>query len=270
MTLRILVRGGGDLATGAALRCFRAGWKVCVTELPQPLSVRRTVSFSQAIFDGAIQVEEVHAVRVAGGDALVQALEVGQLPVLVDPGADICAQFHPDVMVDGRMAKVAGPMDFAYSCFVIGLGPGFTAGQNCQAVVETLRGPTLGRVYWSGQAAADTGVPERVGAYQLERVLRAPQAGVVQAHARIGAHVATGQALAQVGEAMVVAPFAGVLRGLIQDGVRVAQGTKIGDVDPRDDPALCQMVSDKALAVGGGVLEAVLTWLAVRGAPDGT
>jgi xanthine dehydrogenase accessory factor len=146
----------------------------------------------------------------------------------------------------------------------IGLGPGFQAGLDCHAVIETNRGPALGRVIWQGGAQDDTGIPERVGAYRSERVLRAPAAGVLDAVAEIGALLAEGDLVARVGVAEVRAPFHGVLRGLLHPGLEVRTGEKIGDLDPRGDPALCWLVSDKALAVGGGVLEAILSRPALR------
>jgi xanthine dehydrogenase accessory factor len=265
MTLRMLVRGGGDLASGVVLRCHRAGWQVCVTELANPLAVRRTVSFSQAIFDGKITIEGIHAVKADGLEQVAIALAAGEVPVMVDPLCEILTSFAPDVLVDARMAKNATDPFLGTPEFVIGLGPGFIAGTNCHAVVETLRGHSLGRVIWNGAAAPDTGIPDRMGAIDADRVLRAPTDGHLRALAAIGDHLDIGQAVADIATVKVVSPISGVLRGLIQDGIAVRMGMKIGDVDPRDDPRLCWMVSDKALAVGGGVLEAILSRPALRG-----
>jgi xanthine dehydrogenase accessory factor len=266
MTLRILVRGGGDLASGVILRLHRAGWQVLVTELPQPLTVRRSVAFSQAVYDGQAQVEEVSARRVEDYAEALKALAAGVVPVMVDPRLAEKAAFAPHVLVDGRMRKTPPETGLDAAPLVLGLGPGFTAGVDCHAVVETNRGPFMGRVIWEGQAQADTGVPERVEGYQVERVLRAPADGVLEPAAEIGALLRAGQIIARVGGQPVAAPFDGVLRGLVQAGVAVGAGTKIGDLDPRGDPRLCWLVSDKALAVGGGVLEAVLAWKPIRAA----
>ena len=257
--LRILVRGGGDLASGVILRLHRAGWPVVVTELEAPLTVRRAVSFSQAVYDGSARVEEVEARRVDSLAGVVAALEDRQVPVLVDAGMTIRADFDPSVLIDGRMRKRPPETGLEAAALVIGLGPGFTAGLDCHAVIETNRGPFLGRVIWQGQAQPDTGMPERVGDYQIERVLRAPVDGVLEPVADIGALLQTGEPIARLGDTLVRAPFAGVLRGLVQGGLRVRAGDKIGDVDPRNDPRLSQLVSEKALAIGGGVLEAILS-----------
>lgn len=259
MTIRILVRGGGDLASGVIVRCVRAGWAVAVTELAQPLAVRRLVSFSQAIYDGKIVIEGIEAVRVDDFSSLVGALNRNQVPVLVDPECRIYAQWQPDVLVDARMMKIAPSEQFIGIKLLIGLGPGFHAGENCHAVVETVRGPFLGRVIWNGPAEANTGVPDPVGIAREERVLRAPASGVLVAHQQIGDLLVKGDKIAVVGGVDLICPFDGVLRGLAQEGIMVTKGVKIGDVDPRNDPRLCHLISDKSLAVGGGVLEAILS-----------
>jgi xanthine dehydrogenase accessory factor len=262
--LRILVRGGGDLASGVVTRLYRAGWKVIVTELAQPMAVRRYVSFSQAVYDGEITIEEVHAQRVENYAEAVRALAQGIVPVLVDPLSAAREPFAPHVLVDGRMRKAPPELGMESAPLVMGLGPGFTAGLDCHAVVETNRGPFLGRVIWQGQAQADTGIPEQVGEYRTERVLRAPLDGLMEPVVEIGEHVHTGQVIARVDGRSVLAPFDGVLRGLLPAGVPVQHGAKIGDVDPRGETQLSRLVSDKALAVGGGVLEAILAWKPLR------
>jgi xanthine dehydrogenase accessory factor len=262
--VRILVRGGGDLASGVIARLYRAGWQVIVAELGQPLAVRRQVSFSQAIYDGEITIEEIRARRVESYQEARQALAEAVVPVMVDPQASVRAPFSPQVLVDGRMRKAPPEAEMDSALLVIGLGPGFTAGLDCHAVVETNRGPFLGRVIWQGQAQADTGVPERVEGYRSERVLRAPVDGSLEPVVEIGELVRSGQVIARVGGQPVPAPFDGVLRGLLPAGISVKSGAKIGDVDPRGEPLLSRLVSDKALAVGGGVLEAILAWKPLR------
>ncbi len=262
--LRILVRGGGDLASGVVMRLHRAGWQVIVAELPEPLAVRRYVAFAQAMFDGEVQIEEVPGRRVKSFAEAARAVEQGIVPVMADPRLSVRADFDPHVLVDGRMMKSPPDVGLDAAPLVIGLGPGFTAGLDCHAVVETNRGPFLGRVIWEGQAQPDTGVPERVGDYQAERVLRAPTAGRLEALIDIGAIVQAGEEIARVDGQPVRAPFNGVLRGLLQGGLTVRAGAKIGDVDPRGDARLSRLVSDKALSVGGGVLEAILAWKPLR------
>lgn len=257
----VLLRGGGDLATGVALRLHRTGIRVLITELPQPLAVRRTVSFAEAVYEGSWEVEGVDA-RLVEADQLSAALEVGEIPVLIDPNADILlSPFHFPVVVDARLTKLPpAPLPVSVPLH-IGLGPGFTAGSDCHAVIETRRGHTLGRVYWEGTTQPDSGEPEG----DPRRVLRAAEEGQVQGRKRIGEHVEAEEEIAVISNQYpVISPFAGVLRGLLRDGLRVSKGMKIGDVDPRGDPSYCWLVSDKALAIGGGVLEAILSRGEVR------
>jgi len=260
----VLIRGGGDLASGVALRLHRTGIKIIVTEIAQPLAVRRLVSFAEAVYGGEIEIEGVTGQRCETSDEALICLESGIVPVLVDPGAAVRKIVPVRVVVDGRMTKRAPGtgLDFAPLC--VGLGPGFEAGVDCHAIVETMRGPFLGRVYWQGKAEADTGLPETVGAFQTERVLRAPSDGLFYGRVKIGAAVKKGDVLAEVNGKPLLAHFDGVLRGLLHDGLRVRQQVKVGDLDPRNDSRLCRMVSDKALAVGGGVLEAILAHPEIR------
>lgn len=262
MKLLVLIRGGGDLASGAALRLARAGISVVIAELPAPLAVRRLVSFAQAVYSGEVTIEGVTAQRAALAETQAM-LAAGVIPVLVDPLAESRHVLQPQVIVDGRMTKRAPDLGMDTARLMIGLGPGFVAGQNCRgknchAVVETKRGPYLGRVIWEGSADPDTGLPDSVEAREGERVLRAPADGVLETQVEIGSFVAAGQVLAYVSGVPLQAPFAGYLRGLLQDGLTVGRGLKIGDVDPRPDPRLAHLVSDKALAIGGGVLEIIL------------
>ena len=253
------MRGGGDLASGVILRLARAGVQVLVSELPQPLVVRRLVSFAEAVYSGAVQIEECTGRLVADLADAVNYLNANQIPVLVDPQARCLPAFRPDVLVDGRMTKQAPELKLDAAPLVIGLGPGFTAGLNCHAVVETLRGHYLGRVYWQGTAIQDTGQPDAIANHQADRVVKAPTAGLFRARVQIGEYVEKGQVIAVVGGQEVHTTFSGRLRGLLHDGLQVPRGMKIGDVDPRDDLVSVHLVSDKALAVGGGVMEALLS-----------
>jgi xanthine dehydrogenase accessory factor len=266
----ILLRGGGDLASGVALRLVRAGLRVVVVELAEPLAVRRTVSFASAVMAGEIQVEEIRAQRVNSCAQAIELLERGRLPVLVDPELASRFELNPLVVVDGRMTKRPPEAGKELARLVVGLGPGFSAGDNCHVVVETQRGPYLGRLIWSGSAEPDSGLPDLVsapngsGTQTAERVLRAPADGVMLAHATIGDVLDAGAPVAEVAGSVVYAPFRGLLRGLLQPGLAVTRGLKIGDLDPRTDERLAKVVSDKALAVGGGVLEAILTRVEIR------
>lgn len=255
----VLIRGGGDLASGVALRLHHGGFPVIITEIQQPLAVRRPVSFAEAIYSGEVQIEGVHGRHVHDASDIAQAVKSSFIPVLIDPHAKICELIAPEVIVDGRMLKQAPDIGVDAAELVIGLGPGFTAGEDCHAVVETRRGPNMGRVIWEGSAETDTGLPEPVHGYDSERVLRSPADGELKGGLEIGTLVEAGDELAIVGSQPVVAPFDGVLRGLMHDGLQVRAGMKIGDLDPRGIPEYCFRVSDKSLAVGGAVLEATLS-----------
>ncbi len=264
----ILLRGGGDLATGVAYRLHQAGFPIIVLELPDPLVVRRRVALATAVLEGEITVEDLRAVRVNTPDDALQLTPTGVIPILVAPtlpAALLHSSFvtrHSSLtLVDARMAKRNLGTTLDQAPLVIALGPGFTAGVDCHAVIETNRGHHLGRVLWHGTAEANTGTPGIVAGKGAERVLRAPSAGVVTWRKEIGDHVRQGELLGEVDGQPVVAPFDGVARGLIAPGTAVPAGLKIGDVDPRGDVATCFTISEKALAIGGGVVEAVLTWL---------
>ena len=257
----VLIRGGGDLATGVAVRLYHSGLSVVISELAQPLTVRRMASFSEAVYTGEATVEGISARRINDLEDTLRVLQVlskGRIPVLVDPEARAATLLHPSVIVDGRMLK-RPPEPLRHNAkLYLGLGPGFTATDNCHAAIETQRGSWLGRVIWQGSPRQDTGIPEAVAGQADSRVLRAPVDGIFVARVQIGEQLAAGQLVAEVGGQPVYAPFQGVLRGLLHSELSVKAGCKIGDLDPRNDPTLCSLVSDKALAVGGGVLEAIL------------
>lgn len=257
-----LILGAGDLASGVALRLRRVGLQVVMTELPQPLAVRRTVSFAEAAFSGETTVEGVTARRVTDPTdkfRIIQILAKGFIPLLIDPQGVSINELHPNVIVDARMRKQRAELLGSAGMVIIGLGPGFEASVNCTAAIETKRGHTLGRVYWQGLTEPDTRLPGPVSTYSEQRVLRAPISGELNPHAQIGNHLEAGQLIAEIAEQTVIAPFKGILRGLIHPSVPISAGLKIGDLDPRDDPRLIELVSEKALAIGAGVLEVILS-----------
>ncbi len=257
----VLIRGGGDLASGVALRLYHSGFKVVIIELPKPLAVRRLACFSEAIYSGEITLEGIVGKRVSEIDdplRILQLLSKGRLPVLIDPEAKSIQSIHPSVIVDARMLKTAPEALRHTAKLYLGLGPGFIGGANCHAAIETQRGPWLGRVLWDGPTLPDSGIPEAVGTKQAERALYSPADGRLSPVKAIADQVKEGEVIAEIDGQPIKAPFEGVLRGLVHPEVDVKQGMKIGDLDPRNDPQLCNHVSDKALAIGGGVLEAIL------------
>lgn len=251
-----LIKGAGDLASGVAVRLWRAGFAVVMTELAEPTVIRRTVSFAEAVYEGHAVVEEVTAVRAEPEDDLAALLRRRVVPVVVDREAAVRHRLRPVLLVDAVVAKRNTGTAVGDAPAVIALGPGFRAGTDVHAVIETRRGHMLGRVITEGEASANTGVPGIVNGFGEERVLRAPRAGVFRARRRIGDRVAAGETVADIDGTPVVAAIAGVLRGLLHGGLTVTEGFKVGDVDPRGEREYCFLVSDKALAVAGGALEA--------------
>jgi len=257
----VLIKGAGDLGTGVAMRLWHSGLRVVMTELEQPVAIRRSVAFSEAVYDGETTVEGLTARRVGSTAEIETAWRKGVIPVLVDPRAESVATLKPEVVVDAIVAKCNLGTRIHDAPLVIGLGPGFTAGHDVHAVIETNRGHYLGRVLWTGSAQPNTGVPGTINGIGRERVIYAPAEGTVMHRQAIGAALNKGEIVGQVGQTPVAAPISGVLRGLIHEGVWVNPRMKIGDVDPRGVADHCWTVSDKALALGGGVLEAILVHL---------
>ncbi|MDR2432945.1 MAG: EF2563 family selenium-dependent molybdenum hydroxylase system protein [Treponema sp.] len=258
----VLIKGAGDLASGVALRLCHAGFDVAMTEIPAPLAVRRTVSFSQAVYEGRTQVEDLTAVLVKNEGGMRAAFVRKQIAVIVDPEAAVLRRLRPTVLVDAIMAKKNLGTGINDAPAVIGVGPGFTAGIDCHAVIETRRGHTLGRVLTEGSALPNTGIPGDVAGYTVERLLCSPADGIFEPLAEIGDKARTGEEVARVhtadGIVPLLAKIEGIVRGLLPAGIAVTKGTKAGDIDPRCERSNCFTVSDKALAVAGGVLEAAL------------
>lgn len=266
----IIVRGGGDLGTGVIYRLVKSGFPVICLELDRPLVVRRQVALATAALQGQVFVEDLQGLRAESvQDALRLAYE-GLIPVLIAPDLNPILQALPTApfaLIDARMAKRNIDTSIDQAHLVVALGPGFYAGEDCHAVIETMRGHTLGRVIWHGPALPNTGKPGIIGGKGSERVLRAPTDGQVNWRFKIGDRVISGDLVGTVKNLPVAAPFDGVIRGLIADGTQVNKGLKIGDVDARADQSACFTISDKALSVGGGVLEAVLSYLSSQNGP---
>ena len=260
----VCIKGAGDLATGAAVRLHRAHFDIIMTDLPVPLSVRRTVAFSEAIVGGETTVEGIRAKRVENSAEARECLAQGIIPVAPDPEAAIFKDFEPEVLVDGIMAKKNTGTHIDDAPLVIAIGPGFTAGVDCDAVIETKRGHTLGRVITEGSAIPNTGVPGLIGGQTLNRLIKSPADGIFHPEKKIGELVKEGDRVANVDGTPVYAKTDGLIRGMLQDGVPVTRGLKSGDIDPRGNTIDYMTVSDKSLAIGGGVLEAIMVYAGDR------
>jgi xanthine dehydrogenase accessory factor len=256
--LKIVIRGAGEMASGVAHRLYSAGFrKILMTEIAKPLSVRRTVSFSEAVYEGETGVEGVRGALVDTVDELPVIWEENMVAVIVDSAGNSVGELKPDVLIDARMLKKQTSLTGKETPFVIGIGPGFTAPVNVHAVIESNRGHDLGRVIWNGSAEPFTGIPGSTKGFTVERVLRSPKAGTIQHVKHIGEIVTKEDTILYVDEIPVCASIDGVLRGLIRE-ISVEKNEKIGDIDPRGQVAYCYSISDKAQAIGGGVLEAIM------------
>ena len=260
-----LIRGAGDLASGIALRLWHSGFDVVMTDIERPTCIRRTVSFAEAVVKGRADVEDVSAQKAENITHARELLKRDILPVFVDPSCDCRRELKPDILIDAILAKRNLGTTIADAPIVIGVGPGFEAGVDCHAVVETMRGHTLGRVKYAGTTLPNTNIPGRIGGFAGERVLRAPADGVFRGTRRIGDAVEAGDIVGYVGDEPMTCTIGGVLRGLLTDGAVTHKGMKAGDVDPRGIKEYCYTVSDKALAVAGGVLEAALHLYTAKG-----
>ena len=268
----IICRGGGDLATGIVHRLFRAGFPVLVLETDSPAAIRRQVSFSEAVYDGTATVEGVTAERIASANraSVNHVLEEGRVPLLVDPEGSSIPLLKPDIVVDAILAKKNLGTAKEMAPLVIGVGPGFTAGEDVDLVVESMRGHNLARIFTTGSALPNTGIPGNIGGFTKERVLHAEAAGYMKNIRQIGDIVEKGEEIARIYEKMtedgtfsgsyvsVAASISGMIRGLIREGYHFQKGFKIADIDPRESElANCFTISDKARSIGGSVLEAV-------------
>ena len=257
--LVVLIRGAGEMASGVAHRLHQSHFKICMIEIPHPLAVRREVTFSEAIYEGEKEVEGIRAKLISKLEEVELTWEQGAIPILIDPDAKIARNFlKPDVLVDAIMAKKNLGTQVNDAPLVIGLGPGFTAEKDVHIVIETNRGNNLGKMILKGSAEPDTGIPGEIGGYTIERLLRTMKKGVLHPQRSIGERVNKGAVVAVVEDFPVIAKISGVVRGLLRDGVEVKKGMKVGDIDPRGKREVCFMISDKARAIGGGVLEAIL------------
>ncbi len=261
----VVVRGGGDLATGTILRLGRAGYPVIVLECACPTAIRREAAFSEAVRLGEKTVEGMTARLAAGAEEAMRAVRPGRPAVLVDEKAESLKQIRPEILVDAILAKRNLGTSIDMAALTIALGPGFTAGRDVRYVIETMRGHNLGRIYSSGSAVPNTGVPGIVGGFGADRVIHAPCGGVLRGVLRIGEMAEKGRPVAFIAgdgtETAVPASITGVLRGILPDGFPVTAGMKMADIDPRPgERENCFTVSDKSRCIAGSVLELVCAY----------
>ncbi|RPF48887.1 xanthine dehydrogenase accessory factor [Hydrogenoanaerobacterium saccharovorans] len=254
----ILIKGAGDLATGVACRLKMCGFDVVMTETAKPTTVRRTVAFSRAVYEQKAVVEGITASLCTNLGEVWETLRQNEVAIVVDPEAEIIKELHPQAVIDAIIAKKNINTSITDAPAVVALGPGFTAGVDCHAVIETKRGHNLGRVLYKGSAAANTGIPGNIAGFTSERILRACCDGIFTPVADIGDMVKAGDVVATVGSKPVYTNIDGIVRGMLPPNTPVFEGMKSGDVDPRGIYEYCFTVSDKARAIAGGVLEAVL------------
>ncbi len=259
-----VIKGAGDIASGIAYHLFHAGISVIMTELANPTSIRRMVCFSEAVFDGSCEVEGIRADLCGDIFDAKKTLALNRIAVIVDKNGNCIHQSKPDIVIDAILAKKNTGTSINDADYVIGIGPGFTAGVDCHAVIETMRGHTLGRIYFSGKALPDTGVPGSICGYSSERVMRAPSDGVFRSTRRIGDMVNAGDPCAFVNDIPMRSKIPGVIRGLLRDGTEVFEGMKAGDVDPRGNAEYCFSISEKAMCIGSSVLSAISQMIFIK------
>lgn len=254
----VIIRGGGDIASGIIHRLYKSGFKVIILEIDKPTVIRRTVSYAQAVYDNEVIIEGVKAVKINSVDEIEKVINENNIPLLIDRYGDLISQIKPFVVVDAILAKRNLGTKINFAPIVIGVGPGFEAGKDVHAVIESNRGHNLGRVILNGSAEANTGIPGNIAGYSVERVIRSPKKGVIKHKSKIGDVVSKGEVIGYVDDTEILSPLDGVLRGLIQDGIYVEANFKIGDVDPRGIVDYCFTISEKARAIGGAALQAIL------------
>lgn len=255
----VIVRGGGDLATGTIQKLHRSGFRVLVLEVAKPTAIRRDVSFSEALYEGKIEVEGIEAVQVGSLSEIENAWINKKVPVIIDEEGKYIKEIKPKIVVDAIIAKRNMGTTRDMADITIALGPGFTAGEDVDVVIETTRGHNLGRLIFSGKAKENTGIPGSILGYSKERVIYSPCAGIMKNVLNIGDVAEKDEIITYVGDTPVKATIPGLLRGIMRSGSAVSMGFKIADIDPRlSEKTNCYTISDKARSIAGGVLEAIL------------
>jgi len=253
----VIVRGAGDIATGIIHRLHKAGYRVLALEIDKPTTIRRTVAFSEAVYERSTVVEGVECRLANTEEEALNFIDQGDVALLCDQKGDSIRSMRPLVVVDAIIAKRNLTTNPSMAPLVIALGPGFTAPVDCHVVIETQRGHDLGRIIIEGSAQENTGIPGMIGNYAEQRVLHSHVEGCFIGKASIGDMVHAGDIIAHIDSTAVTATIDGVLRGLLHDGLHVPVGCKIADIDPRGKPEYCRSMSDKARALGGAVLEVI-------------
>ena len=257
---RLVVRGGGDLASGVIHRLYRSGYHVLILEGRKPSAIRRRVAFCEAVYDDETAVEGVVSQLISDMTRCEEVWKAGKIPIMTDESGEAIKKMKPDAVIDAILAKKNLGTTKDMAPLTIGLGPGFEAGKDVDYVVETQRGHNLGRIITKGSAALNTGIPGIIAGYGKERVIHSPAAGVIHNLSQIADLVEKDQVIAMVGETPVYASLTGVLRGIIKEGYEVPKGMKIADIDPRKEQKKnCDTISDKARCIAGSVLEILLT-----------
>ena len=262
----VIVRGAGDLATGVVYSLYKAHLKIIILETQYPSSIRRKVSLSEAVYDGESKVEDIEAVLVKSYEEALNIIankDYKKIPILIDPNCDILKNIKPTFLIDAIIAKKNLGTNKSMAKYTIALGPGFTAGKDCDIVIETMRGHNLGRMYLEGEAIPNTGIPGNIGGKEAERVIHASSDGIIENVKNIGDFVKEKEVIAYINnnneKIEVLATFDGLLRGIIKDGFKVHKGLKIADIDPRkSEYDNCFTISDKARNLGGSVLTAMM------------
>ncbi len=266
--LVVLIRGGGEVASGVAHKLARAHFRVCLTEISRPLAVSRGVSFCEAIYDGEKEIEGIVARRVTSASEIPKVWQKGEIPIIVDPEASIKDALNHEVLVDAIMAKKNLGTKITDAPLVIGLGPGFQAGKDVHMVVETNYSENLGRVILKGEAEKDTGIPIAIEGLTFERVLHSPKDGLFQTDKEIGDFVAAGEVVASVAGQPLKAEIGGIVRALMRNGTKVTKGTKLGEIDPTGSKKACYTIRPKMSTIADGVLEAILMRFNVQRVKD--
>lgn len=262
----VIVRGAGDLATGVVYSLYKAHFKVIILETQHPSAIRRKVALSEAVYDGKTKVEDIEAVLVKNYEEALNIIankDYKEIPILIDPNCEILNHIKPTFLIDAIIAKKNLGTNKSMAKYTIALGPGFTAGKDCDIVIETMRGHNLGRIYLEGEAIPNTGIPGNIGGKEAERVIHASSDGIIENIKNIGDFVKEKEIIAYINndnkKIEVIAPFEGLLRGIIRDGFKVRNGLKIADIDPRkSEYDNCFTISDKARNLGGAVLTAMI------------